>query len=88
VVTRGYSWLLVVTRGYSWLLVVTRGHSKVLEVIALSTKTVERVTGIEPAWPAWKGGRRNEIVEASMLIKPHLCRIFLHVYVVWALHGH
>ena len=33
------------------------GHTRALNPIGLLTKVqMERVTGIEPAWPAWKAG--------------------------------
>ena len=49
-----YGHFTAVTRGHSWYQsVVTR---KGLKPLHFEGKSVERVTGIEPAWPAWKAG--------------------------------
>jgi hypothetical protein len=52
------------------------------------SRTLERVTGIEPVWSVWKVGWRNKIVKATTLIKLHLRGILVRVKLVWALHAH
>jgi hypothetical protein len=42
-----------------------------------SSPYLERVTGIEPAWPAWKGWRRNNCDCSTNLIRTPLCLVLL-----------
>jgi hypothetical protein len=45
------------THGQQWPLTVIR---KCLRLWDFCRKTLERVTGIEPAWPAWKAGNESQ----------------------------
>jgi hypothetical protein len=48
-----YGHFTAVTHGHARLLLVT---PKPLQSLMIRENSLERVTGIEPAWPAWKAG--------------------------------
>jgi hypothetical protein len=50
--------------------------------------TRERVTGIEPAWPAWKGGVIDKSLTPKYLIHSYLSLSLPNIFDARALYGH
>jgi hypothetical protein len=46
------------------------------------------VTGIEPAWPAWKGGPLNQELPIKFLVRSQIFEFIFAPMRSWALYGH
>jgi hypothetical protein len=51
-------------------------------------RLLERVTGIEPAWPAWKAGLLMKDAQIKILMRSSFFALDLRFGRVWALSGH
>jgi len=70
--------------GQQWLLSVTL---EPLQSLMIGRNSAERVTGIEPAWPAWKAGNVYDVHFVKHLVNSDKISMVLARRLLWALYG-